>query len=673
MIKIKSNFESINIIISFLLILSFHLFLNIEDLFIKSFPIDHFNKDILDSKIPIENIIVLSQGQRSFDNYFGTFPNGDGIINNTGIPVNPFENLIFFENFSIYLEFKSNISDYSENGFLINKGGMGKETPGNNLNFGLWIDKKEHIIGGFETSTGKDYFVKSKTKYDDKNWHNIFLIKNNTHIELYVDGHHQETKFIAGEIPDDNNLPFIRIGSNFLKTDNFFIGNIGEIRLWNQSLSTKELEYYFQNKIFPDKNQVLHIDLRYDNHNVPNKLENGMYFNGNKYIDIRSNVKFSDEQVVKPFHLKTFDVMLKYGIKTYQKSFNYGFMDGFIYAQNNTNPKINSSVVMGYYDSRDIPFYWFLASKFVLADNFFSSSRFSDLSNNLYLYAADDFDYKKYVPSKGLTNINTTIFDILNNNNISWKIYVEKYDRSLNYTNLKDDKTKRHLIHNPILGIPRFVDNPELNSKITDLNNFFVDLRNGSLPNVSYIISTNSHETTPKDINNGQLLVANLLMNLMRSDFWQNSAFILTYTGSGGWYDHVSPPTEIEDLGFRVPALVISPYSKPGYVDNTFYDFTSILKFIESVFNVSSINERDQNANNLFNAFVFNNKTNNEKIYVENIFEIFKKLENNSFTFEKNINKTHFSDTFILYFAIIILLGMVFLSFLFIRKSNSKT
>ncbi|MGD1837851.1 MAG: alkaline phosphatase family protein [Nitrososphaeraceae archaeon] len=633
-----------------------------------AFPMVQSNNNLTDSRIPIDNIIVLSQGQRSFDNYFGSFPNANGILNSTGIPINPFENLISFENFSIYLEFKSNITNYSKNGFLINKGGVGKETSGNNLNFGLWIDKNEHIVGGFETTFGKDYFVKSKNKYDDLKWHNIFLIKNNSHLKLYIDNQLQEIKYISSEKPDDNKLPFIRVGSNFLKTDYFFIGNIGEIRLWNHGLSSKELKTYFERKIFPN-DEVLRINLNNNsNSNYQNESKTKIYFNGSNYIDIRSNEQFSDNQLLRPFHLNTFDVTLKYGLKTYERSYNNGFMDGFIYAQNITNPKNNSSLVMGYYDSRDIPLYWFLASEFALADNFFSPSRFSDLSNNLYLYAADDFNYKKYVPKNGLTDINTTIFDILNKNNISWKIYVEKYDRSLNYTKLKDDKTKRHLTHNPILGIPRFVDDPELNSKIVDINNFFVDVRENNLPNVSYIVTPYSHETTPKDIHNGQLLVANLLTNLMKSNFWKNSVFILTYSGTGGWYDHVSPPSEIEDLGFRVPTLLISPYSKSGFIDNTFYDSTSILKFIESVFNISSINERDRNANNLLNSFEFNNTTNNEKIYSDKIFEIFDQLENNTFTFQKNIEKTHISDIFLIYFTVTLSLIIIIIIYLVIRK-----
>ena len=69
--------------------------------------------------------------------------------------------------------------------------------------------------------------------------------------------------------------------------------------------------------------------------------------------------------------------------------------------------------------------------------------------------------------SNGLS-INSTILDLLEKKQITWKVYVENYDSALNYTN-NSDLAKRYLVSNPILGIPRFVDNATLNSKIQDL------------------------------------------------------------------------------------------------------------------------------------------------------------------------------------------------------------
>ena len=92
---------------------------------------------------------------------------------------------------------------------------------------------------------------------------------------------------------------------------------------------------------------------------------------------------------------------------------------------------------------------WYFASKFVLADNFFSPSPQTDLTNNLHLFTAEEGNFKKYVPLNGLS-INSTILDLLEKKQITWKVYVENYDSALNYTN-NSDLAKRYLVLNPIL------------------------------------------------------------------------------------------------------------------------------------------------------------------------------------------------------------------------------
>jgi phospholipase C len=92
----------------------------------------------------------------------------------------------------------------------------------------------------------------------------------------------------------------------------------------------------------------------------------------------------------------------------------------------------------------------------------------------------------------------------------------------------------------------------------------------------------------------------------MRSETWKSSAFIWTYDDWGGWYDHVAPPS-VDDFGygFRVPALLVSPYAKRGYVDSTVHDYTSIMSLIERNWGLEPVAERDANANSLVDAFDF--------------------------------------------------------------------
>ena len=615
------------------------------------------------NQTPIDHVIVISQGRRSFDNYFGTYEESNGFPKNVSIPINPFQFTPSFQKFTISLSFKSNNSNVGKESFLINKGGIGKETPGNNLNFGIWLNENEHLTAGFESKNGKDFFVVSQNKYTDNNWHHVLLTYNQSVLKLFVDKNLQAEKKTRGDIPDDNNLPFIRLGANFLKQNNFYVGNIDNVLLWNRSLNENEISSFFSKKDIPPGSivdvRLSTTNIKYSNKNFP------LNFNGSNYFDLKLIPNIT-EGLIEPFHLKnTKTPNLKYGPVVYEKSYNYGFMDGFIFAQNDNNIKPNANakkdnhtIVMGFYNNSEIGPYWDLASNFVLADNFFSVTRQTDLTNNLHLFTSEEGNFKKYVPTTGLS-INSTVLDLLEKKGIPWKIYVENYDSSLNYTN-ENESSKRYLTLNPILGIPRFVDNITLNGRIQDLSNYFHDLKH-NLPAVSYIILPDSQESSPKDILKGQESVVSLIISLMQSKHWKNSLFILTYSGSGGWYDHVPPPLDSEfEHGFRVPTLFISPYSHKGIVDSTFYDTLSIVKFIEYNFNLKPIGFRNSLSNNILAAFNFDKTPRNSNESVANL------LENYQITLakKKTIIKENIFFTFNIY--LIVLVSIIFF-YLFLR------
>lgn len=335
------------------------------------------------------------------------------------------------------------------------------------------------------------------------------------------------------------------------------------------------------------------------------------YFGTHPGVDGLSNdtriplnvIDHNNSQYVHPFHLEEISSFTpSISTKVYDLSYNNGSMNGFAYAQNNRGK--DGRMIMGYYDSRDIPYYWELASKYVLADRFFSPTMKTGLPNYLTLYTGHDPGYSNKIPDQGL-EINT-IFDSLEKGNIPWKVYVQNYEPSINYTN-EEARDDLKLRYNPLLAIPRFVHNETLNSHIVDLNQYFVDLNgNNSLPNVAFITAPESNERAPKSPAEGQEFVVSLVIALMRSEYWKDSAIIVTYDEPGGWYDHVAPPRREEfELGFRVPTLIISPYAKSGYVDSTLYDVTSILKFVEYLFGLPPLTARDDSANNMLNAFDF--------------------------------------------------------------------
>ncbi len=158
----------------------------------------------------------------------------------------------------------------------------------------------------------------------------------------------------------------------------------------------------------------------------------------------------------------------------------------------------------------------------------------------------------------------------------------------------------------PLLNYPRFLDDPALSSRIVDLSQYYRDLDSGQLPAVSYIASNGPSERSARSIGSGQQLVTNLVGSLMVSSAWKSSAFLLSYDGSGGWFDHVRPPqVDSQGYGMRVPALLVSPYARPGQVNSDVLDYTSALAFIETNWKLAPLAARDAAATSIAGAFDF--------------------------------------------------------------------
>jgi phospholipase C len=159
----------------------------------------------------------------------------------------------------------------------------------------------------------------------------------------------------------------------------------------------------------------------------------------------------------------------------------------------------------------------------------------------------------------------------------------------------------------PVLSFARFIDDPKLSSHIVDLSEFYKDLHNNTLPAVSYVtLQGGISEHPATDIRQGVRVVKSMIQSLMESDSWWSSAFLITYDEGGSWYDHVAPPqVDSYGYGFRVPAMLISPYARQGYVDHTQLDHTSSLKFIEENWGVAPLAPRDAAAESFMWAFDF--------------------------------------------------------------------
>lgn len=317
----------------------------------------------------------------------------------------------------------------------------------------------------------------------------------------------------------------------------------------------------------------------------------------------------ADRPCVKPYWMGGRPVEdLGHTTKQFYREYNDGRMDGFV-AANSDNGR-DGSLAMGHYDDRDLPYYWNVADNYVLFDRFFSSSRGGSVSNHMYSVAGVPGGTGKaeFVPRNGWGDI-PTIFDRLQESGVSWKFYIENYDPTITYrTRHQVQQVDRaaQVVWAPLLAYARFLDDPELNKHIVDVDQFYKDSQQGKLPAVSYVVPSGSSEHPPGRVQAGQDFVRSLLNELMRSSSWDSSAFLWTYDSWGGWYDHVTPPkVDQYGYGFRVPALLVSPYARKDYVGSETSDLTSVLAFIESNWGLRPLASRDKRANDLMEAFDF--------------------------------------------------------------------
>lgn len=310
---------------------------------------------------------------------------------------------------------------------------------------------------------------------------------------------------------------------------------------------------------------------------------------------------------VRPFRLRGRAVPeLGHDRRMHGLQYAGGRMDGFVRAASIDRQRVERSV-MGYYDGRDLPFYWNVARDYVLFDRFFASAPGGSVPNHLFWVTGRPGAPGRpgRIPQEGFGEL-PTIFDRLQAAGISWKFYVEDYHpgQSLRATGTAD--LSAQAVRVPLLNFARYVDDPELFSHIADLDEYYEDLRSGRLPQVAYIAPSGSSEHPPGRVEGGEALVRRLLTALAMSDAWTSSAFLWTYDDWGGWFDHVRPPTvDGAGLGFRVPALLVSPYARNGHVDSTRLETTSILRFIEDNWRLKPLSRRDARAHSFVRAFDF--------------------------------------------------------------------
>jgi phospholipase C len=268
--------------------------------------------------------------------------------------------------------------------------------------------------------------------------------------------------------------------------------------------------------------------------------------------------------------------------------------------------------VMGYHDQREIPNYWTYARHYVLQDHMFESD--TSWSLPVHLFMVSGWSAKCSQPGNPMSCTNaiqapgsppgeaqnttgaspdyawTDLTYLLHKHNVSWRYYVFKgtqpdcADNSMLCKSIPQN-AKTPGIWNPL---PWFdtVKQDRQRENVAPFGDFLRAAKDGKLPAVSWVTPAQQvSEHPPGLVSAGQTYVTGIINAVMRSPDWNSTAIFLAWDDWGGFYDHVKPPVvDVNGYGLRVPAIVISPYAKRGYIDHQTLSFDAYLKFIEDDF-----------------------------------------------------------------------------------------
>jgi phospholipase C len=274
---------------------------------------------------------------------------------------------------------------------------------------------------------------------------------------------------------------------------------------------------------------------------------------------------------------------------SYLASYNNGAMDGFA--------KTEGVQSMGFFDSSTmgVSTFYSYASQFALADNYFSSALTSAPAQMFYAVSATDNDVAFstqpiYGPcnqpdAAATANTSPNVGDQMTQKNVGWIWFHEGYGQCGNYVPQQ----------NPF----QYFTSTQGSDHIQDLSLFYQQLASGQTPSVSFVQMAPSHSGHPgsSSVTAAASWLDQFVKQVQSSASWNDTAIVVIWDEGGGWYDHVPPPQlDSQGLGIRVPMMVISPLAKKGIVYHNLADHTSILKFIQWNWGLSSLNARNSNT-----------------------------------------------------------------------------
>ena len=369
-----------------------------------------------------------------------------------------------------------------------------------------------------------------------------------------------------------------------------------------------------------------------------------------------------------------------------QKAYHGGLLDEFSELLSGTGEGCTPNLSMGYYDGNTVTALWYYAQHFAMSDNFFATEFGTTVMGHLNLVsgqtngATPSSVSGKVANGSVIANIDPTdddcstgttimmsgqnIGNLLNAAGITWGWFygdfvpastsgglaqcISQYDP--HYAPFQYYSSTANPHHLPPSSINAIGSSDQANHEYA-VSDFWSAVDSGNLPAVSFIkppADQTGHPSTSSPLAEQQFLV-DTINRLEESPFWKDTAIIVTYDDSDGWYDHVMPPIisqsndpsndallgssglcgtpaagAYEDrcgYGPRLPFLVISPYAKANFVAHSLADQTSIIRFVEDNWGLGRIGNQSFDAlagpiTNLFNFSNFQNAGEDNRILI---------------------------------------------------------
>jgi len=403
----------------------------------------------------------------------------------------------------------------------------------------------------------------------------------------------------------------------------------------------------------PPQSKIKHVVIIFQENRSPDNLFHDSVLIS-RGADIASSGQISNGQTIPltPVSLVT-DYDMGHNHKSFLGAWNNGAMNGadqdIIFCQDGTSNCAPPNPEYQYVNPSEVQPYFTLAETYTFADRMFQTNQGPSFPAHQYIIsgtsaiaAGSKFDASGNVfnggdvagcaaPSDVLVKIidttdpnpdtnetqtvypcfeHPTLTDLLDAGNLSWKYYTPSPGSIWTGPN-----AIQHICgpNQPPPNGTACVAAEWTNHVVLKQTQVLNDIAAGQLAAVSWVIPDGkASDHAMFTDGSGPSWVASIVNAIGNSPYWADTAILITWDDWGGWYDHQPPPKIFNsyEYGFRVPLIVVSPYAKAAYISHVTHDFGSMLKFIETTFNLSTVGPgdgyADARADDLSDCFDFN-------------------------------------------------------------------